>query len=195
MRLLRVSTRLLLVAILNVGGTLALSGCGGDVATPLGGPFGGTANVPPPTDAGNDAGPLITTTTTTTTTTGITTTTTTTTGTTTTTTGTTTTTTTTQGTGMPAAPTWTDLYTKYLSVAHTGCYNNVCHQHDAQCNTAKTCFSWIGVGGGAQVSVAGGIFTWDPDGFMPTAMADPPTSDPQADTDFAAWIAAGALDN
>jgi hypothetical protein len=160
---------------------MALIGCGAS-DTPLGGPFGGTATVPPPNDSGSDAGPVIVTTTTTTQTVK-------------------TTTTSTSMMSGPAAPTWTELWTKYLQVPKTGCVNNGCHTHDASmapganCSTAKSCFLWIGSAGGSQVSASGGIFVWDAGGFMPKASCDPPTTDPQADTDFAAWIAAGAQDN
>jgi hypothetical protein len=39
------------------------------------------------------------------------------------------------------------------------------------------------------------LFAWDSGGWMPTSQANPPSSDPQADADFAAWIAAGSQDN
>ena len=46
----------------------SVAACSSASDVPLGGPFGGTATVPPPSDAGNDAGPLAATATTSTTT-------------------------------------------------------------------------------------------------------------------------------
>jgi hypothetical protein len=42
-----------------------------------------------------------------------------------------------------------------------------------------------------MLSNGGSLFSWD-EGFMPP---DGPTSEPQAEADFAAWIAAGSQNN
>jgi len=88
------------------------------------------------------------------------------------------------------APTWTDLYTKYLAVGTIGNCDGSCHHH-SQCSSASSCYSWIGTGNHGAVANGGGLFSWD-SGYMPT---NGPTSEPQAESDFAAWVAAGSLDN
>ena len=178
-------------------------GCGSATDVPLGGPYGGTASVPGPSDSGSDAGGgvvIITSTTTTIgvttvgTTTGVTTTTTTTTAgmttqtTSETTTTTTTTTTSSSTTSSGTAPTWTYLYTTYLAAGSTP---GTCDSHHhSECSSPSACFSWIGTG--YNLSTGGNLFSWDSGGWMPT---NGPSSEPQADTDFAAWVAAGSHNN
>jgi len=100
------------------------------------------------------------------------------------------------GTGTPA-PTWTYLYDTYLSSATStpGDCDGSCHHH-SQCGSASACFSWIGSGQQGALTGTGGnsLFLWDSStgGWMPKSG---PTSNPQADADFTAWIAAGSQDN
>jgi hypothetical protein len=91
-----------------------------------------------------------------------------------------------------AAPTWTYLYDTYLSDASAtvGDCDGSCHYH-GECSSAPACFTWIGTGKYGALSNGGGLFTWD-QGYMPK---NGPTSEPEAETDFAAWIAAGSPDN
>jgi hypothetical protein len=92
-----------------------------------------------------------------------------------------------------SAPTWTDLYNAYLAVGTVGgCDSSSCHRH-TECSSPSACWSWIGTGqqGGLTRGSAKPLFSWD-NGDMPT---NGPTSDPQADAAFAAWIAAGSKDN
>jgi hypothetical protein len=91
-------------------------------------------------------------------------------------------------------PTWVYLYNTYL--AETGtlgtCDGGSCHHH-SECDNPLDCYDWI-VAPGKYTFTAGSdnpIFTWD-DGFMPK---DGPTSEPQADADFGAWVAAGSLND
>lgn len=93
------------------------------------------------------------------------------------------------------APTWSTLYDRYLSVPSTGCVNNGCHHHDSSCPNASGCWAWLNAQpGGISVMVGGTgqLFTWDSDGWMPP---NGPSTDPQAEADFAAWVVAGAQDN
>jgi hypothetical protein len=97
------------------------------------------------------------------------------------------------GTGSGSGPpTWTYLYDTYLTDATTtiGDCDGSCHHH-SECSSASACYSWIGGGQKGALSNGGGLFTWD-QGYMPTHGT---TSDPAAEADFAAWIAAGSQDN
>jgi hypothetical protein len=88
-------------------------------------------------------------------------------------------------------PTWTFLYDTYLAAGSTpGDCNGSCHYHQ-ECSGPGACYAWIGSGQKGALSDGGGLFTWD-DGYMPTGG---PTSDERAERDFAAWVAAGSLDN
>jgi hypothetical protein len=74
-----------------------------------------------------------------------------------------------------------------------GCARSGCHGTSSECANASGCYSWLSKDG----YIAGGInnnelFTWTANGFMPK---NGPSSEPQAVTDFAAWTAAGSLDN
>jgi hypothetical protein len=93
-----------------------------------------------------------------------------------------------------SAPTWTDLYEKYLKVGNTpGQCDSSCHDH-TQCDSASDCYRWIGKGEEGALTPQGSgekLFSWD-NGFMPR---NGPSSEPQADADFEAWIAAGSLNN
>ncbi len=97
----------------------------------------------------------------------------------------------------PSAPTWTYLYDTYLSSASStiGDCDGSCHHH-SQCSSASACYSWIGRGNQGSLTPTGSnaLFSWDGNngGWMPT---NGPSSSPQADADFAAWIAAGSQDN
>ena len=70
------------------------------------------------------------------------------------------------------------------------CSKSSCH---SQCSTASGCYTWLDgrgyISGGINNN---GLFTWTPTGFMPPSG---PTSDPKAVSDFAAWTAAGSLNN
>jgi hypothetical protein len=94
-------------------------------------------------------------------------------------------------------PTWTYLYDTYLTTATStigSCDSLTCHAH-TQCSTAAACYTWIGTGAQGNLSGGGGnaLFTWEGGaGYMPE---DGPLSDPQAEADFAAWVAAGSPDN
>lgn len=202
----------LLVPLCFASAALVAS-CSSASDVPLGGPYGGTATAAPPTDAGNDTGPTtiigsgpgvgtgtgsgngtgtgtgtgieIGTGTGTGTGIGI--------GTGTgfgTGTGKGAGTGTGTGTGTGGAPTWTYLYDTYLAETGTpGSCDGSCHHH-SQCGSASACYSWIGTG--YNLGTGGNLFSWDSQGWMPT---HGPSSEPQADTDFDAWIAAGSKNN
>jgi len=104
-------------------------------------------------------------------------------------------TTATSSSSASSAPTWTILFNTYLTDASAtigSCDGGSCHYH-SECDTAAACYSWIGSPSAQQqygpLSNGGGLFTWDM-GYMPKGG---PTSEPQAEADFAAWIAAGSL--
>ena len=104
------------------------------------------------------------------------------------------------GSGSGSAPTWTQLYTDYLAAGTIGNCGaaSPCHAVDGNlggnCGSAGDCWTWIGLQGqgGLADCQGGGLFSWDTNGYMP---AKGPTSEPQAEADFTAWIAAGSLDN
>jgi hypothetical protein len=89
--------------------------------------------------------------------------------------------------------TWTYLYNTYLKAGNTiGDCDGSCHRH-SQCDSPSDCYQWIGrdsltAGGGYNA-----LFTWD-GGFMPQG-GPSQGSEPQADKDFAAWVAAGSQNN
>jgi hypothetical protein len=70
------------------------------------------------------------------------------------------------------------------------CDSSSCHRH-TECSSPSACYSWIGTGTYGALANNGGLLSWD-NGYMP---ATGPSSDPQAEADFAAWIAAGSLNN
>jgi len=95
--------------------------------------------------------------------------------------------------GAPS-PTWTELWTEYMNVGTVGgCAKVACHSGAAECGGASDCYNWLNslgyIGGGINNN---DLFTWTPDGFMPQGG---PTSDPSVLADFAAWTAAGSLNN
>ena len=102
--------------------------------------------------------------------------------------------------GSGSAPTWTQLFNNYLAAGTIGNCGaaSPCHQVDGNlggnCGTAGDCWTWIGLQGqgGLADCQGGGLFSWDVHGYMPQ---NGPTSEPQAEADFTAWIAAGSLDN
>jgi hypothetical protein len=93
----------------------------------------------------------------------------------------------------PSGKTWTYLFTTYLTdaTATIGSCDGSCHYH-SECDTASDCYSWIGAPSSqarwGALSNGGGLFSWDM-GYMPRGG---PTSEPQAEADFASWIAAGS---
>ncbi len=89
--------------------------------------------------------------------------------------------------GSASVPTWTYLYSTYLAVGTAGDCNGSCHHH-SECSSPSACYSWIG---SRQLSGGGGLLSWD-EGYMPPGG---PSSDPQAETAFTAWTAAGAQDD
>jgi hypothetical protein len=69
-----------------------------------------------------------------------------------------------------------------------------CHHH-SECSSPLDCYNWIGQGQQGNLSGGGSnaLFTWEGGGgWMPE---DGPASDPQAEADFAAWVAAGSINN
>lgn len=90
-------------------------------------------------------------------------------------------------------PTWTYLFNTYLAAATPGnCA--ACHgagYYYGSCDDPVDCYELIGNGQYGGLSTGGGFFSWDLGGMPPSG----PTSLPQADIDFAAWIAAGSQDN
>jgi hypothetical protein len=70
------------------------------------------------------------------------------------------------------------------------CAKGGCH---SECSAASGCYTWLNgrgyIAGGINNN---GLFTWTSGGFMPK---NGPSSNPQAVTDFAAWTAAGSLNN
>ena len=95
-------------------------------------------------------------------------------------------------TSSASGPTWSYLYDTYLSSLTTtiGDCDGSCHHH-SECSSAAACYAWIGTGVYGKLSNGGDLFSWD-SGYMPT---NGPASDPQAEADFAAWIAAGSMDD
>ncbi len=97
--------------------------------------------------------------------------------------GSTTTTASSTSTSTSSAPTWTYLYTTYLAEGSTiGDCDGSCHHH-SECSSASACFNWIG----NDIQ----RLSWE-GGNMPPGG---PSSDAQAEADFAAWQAAGGQDN
>ena len=91
-------------------------------------------------------------------------------------------------------PTWSGLWTDYLASGTVGdCARSGCHSGGNECASASACYSWLNndqyVSGGINNN---GLFTWTSGGFMPK---NGPSSEPQAVSDFAAWTAAGSLNN
>jgi hypothetical protein len=100
--------------------------------------------------------------------------------------------------GGTCVPTWTYLFNSYLAAGTIGdCADSNCHgvggAEDSNCDSPGDCWSFIGQPGFYGLSAGGDLFSWD-DGTMPAATSDP-GSEPQADADFAAWVAAGSLNN
>ncbi len=100
-------------------------------------------------------------------------------------------------TGGGSAPTWTYLFDTYLTDATAtigSCDGGTCHYH-SECSTPAACYTWIGSTSAQSyygaLSNGGDLFSWD-GGYMPKGG---PTSEPQAEADFAAWMAAGSMNN
>lgn len=165
--------------VLVVTATACLAGCGSTDQSPLGGPYGGTATLPPPelgsgSRGGNAApasepaeggAPAE------------------------------------AGTGSsssgsssgapPAAPTWTAVYDAYLANGTTGhCVS--CHNQMSSPSASYSFLASQGFISGSTTRLAGSgsCFLWF-GGNMPPGG----TSDAQAVTDLTAWAAAGAQNN
>lgn len=95
-----------------------------------------------------------------------------------------------------AAPTWTEIYTKYLS-ANSPAACAACHTHATQMPTASASYTYLaseGYIGGAcptLVQVGASCLSWY-GGDMPPGGTGNPASDAQAVIDMNAWAAAGA---
>jgi hypothetical protein len=95
-----------------------------------------------------------------------------------------------------AAPTWTEIYTNYLSASSPAACA-ACHTHATQMPTASASYTYLasqGYIGGAcptLVQVGSSCLTWY-SGEMPPGGTDNPASDAQAVIDMNAWAAAGA---
>ncbi len=95
------------------------------------------------------------------------------------------------------APTWVYLYNTYLSASGSTigtCDGGSCHYH-SECSDPLDCYNWLVVPGDYTFTADGSypIFSWD-GGHMPKE-GPSKGSEPQADADFAAWVAAGSLND
>jgi len=92
-------------------------------------------------------------------------------------------------------PTWTYLFNTYLAAGTPGncaaCHYVGYYGYSGGCDDPVDCYDFIGNGLWGGLSAGGGLFSWD-EGDMPSGG---PTSLPQADIDFGAWIAVGSPDN